>query len=350
MRHRIGVPQTLAVSTDGALWSKASSLVQKVTSTHFVNRIATRYPWSNASEHHRGRGIAQFDQTPYGYRTFGNGNKAVVTVDTETGHLVSIEIEERWSYVAPPTIRIGAEAAKARALPHVGEGLRVDLGYFTPNNGLGSITGAELLASRTSRLAYAVSSARGSALVDAQTGGILGGGLHSAVRGRQTRSVSPAPNGDPLSQKHFKAFGYGPTTKMGQIVIGARRHLVRNEGGFQSIIILGHKYPAQPWPTSATFRPVALGPKLTRPITDKGMAYRILSPVLALCGGNQMAIDSFEKIVWSPRDKSKFKNLPATRIMGRMTLSDGRTLGFYAELVTSTGQFLAWGTSDPIKP
>jgi hypothetical protein len=359
LRKSAHVPAALAIRTDGDALAAARSVLERAGYAHSSNRYTVRrHPWgAGTNDNARGKAIVRFESQPHGHRSFGKGNKAIVTLDTETGQVVSVETETRWNYVPPPSNRIGAVAANNIARPFVGEPIRTELGYFTPNDGFHSPEGDTLLRQKRARLSYCAVSANGSILIDAESGEILGGGLITSPRNPQGSEATVRARKwgqrqtqtKPSEKKRLAScFGYShvPDSRIFVYKVGGRQNYRFMDGKTSSEMLMGKNWPRQQWPNVAVFDPAKDGPTIKRPIVDRGAAIRILAPVMDAVGANQVKIDSFSVGPARRLVDKKYVGKSVADIRGTMGFEDGTDLEFVAVVIPSSGRFLYWGASE----
>lgn len=119
-------------------------------------------------------GTVIFNQEAYGYRTNGCGNGVIVQVDAVDGTIAGITVRSGWTY-KKPNIKI----SKARAVEIANATLKyktaptsIELGYGLPTWAFGKDRRRSDFACI---LMYTISWPRGFAMVDAETGEIVGG-------------------------------------------------------------------------------------------------------------------------------------------------------------------------------
>jgi len=359
LRRSKSVPPKLAIESDTAGWNRARQVLRQLDlTTAFEERSMKRYSWgSDVNENNRGKAIGWFEVRPYGFGTFGNGNKAIVTLDTQTGNLISLELETRWAYLAPPATRIGAQAANNVAQPLVGVSRRTELGYFTPNGSFDSSVGRSLLLQRKVWLAYCVTSDQGSVIVDAAGGQVLGGGRFASKRSTQKQEsnssdqlgMSPSihPKAAIEKQKLAAAFGYGhiPVAKIGSVKQGSRQVYLFSEANDTSEIVMCQSWPSEGWPEVAAFKPANDGPKLSKPITDKGSALRVLSKLVDAMDCKELRITTFNIGKGHRSGSKRHKDSILARVTGTFKTRGGKALAFSAVMIPSSGRFLYWDAS-----
>lgn len=119
-------------------------------------------------------GTVTFNQEAYGHRTNGCGNGVIVQVDAVDGTIAGITVRSGWTY-KKPNIKI----SKARAVEIANTTLKyktgptsIELGYGLPTWAFGKDRRRNDYACI---LMYTISWPRGFAMVDAETGEIVGG-------------------------------------------------------------------------------------------------------------------------------------------------------------------------------
>lgn len=358
LRKSTARPASLAIDSDASAWNAATNFLNRLgLASEFYQRSVSRYAWGvSVNENRRGKAIVRFEVRPHGFGTFGNGNKAIVTLDTQTGELVTLELETRWTYTPPPTVRIGAQAANQAAHSLVGEALRTEIGYFTPNGEFGSVTGLTMLRAHISKLSYCVTSSRGSVIVDASTGQILGGGRFAGPqtpRADRLRIRQPGriivPNASSEKAKLAAAFGYShiAPSKIGSDLRGNRRIYYFSEANETSEIWMSKPVSKVSWPEVARFKPASIGPKLARPITNKTSALPVLARVTDAMGSSDLRISSFRIGKVHPGASPRYDDVVLARAVGTLKLKGGKVLRFEAVMMPSSGRFLYWSASVP---
>jgi hypothetical protein len=352
LRNSTTTPTNLAIDSDPSAWNQATKFLNRLgLATEFYHRSVSRYTLGvNQDENRRGRTIVRFEVRPHGFGTFGNGNKAVLTLDTQTGDLVSLELETRWIYLPPPPGRIGAQAANNAARSLVGEAQRTEIGYFAPNGEFGSATGLSMLRGYVSKLSYCVTSSQGSTIVDASTGQILGGGRFAGQRAptgerpriRRLLRVGHSALSD--GAKLAAAFGYShiADSKIGSDLRGSKRIYYFTENHRTSEIWMSKIVAKSSYPEVGVFLPTADGPKLDQPITDRKSALRVLVKVLDVIGGNDLRIASFNLSKGYSAGNHLYKNRVLAKATGTLKLSTGMVLRFSAIMIPPSGRFMSW--------
>jgi hypothetical protein len=157
--------------SEGVLWARAEKLLRPLGLPSYLKRDVIR-PTPDG-----GKVTLKFYATVNGYRSYGNGNKAVITFAVKDLAVVSVEARQSWTY-GPPIKKVTEAQAIATASKVIRPKTRpvVTLGYFSPGVDMGGAEGKRLFDLRQCRLSYSVGSARGTVLVDAITGLVIGGG------------------------------------------------------------------------------------------------------------------------------------------------------------------------------
>jgi hypothetical protein len=164
-----------AIANDAAAWQMAEKALNVLGRPANLVRDAVR---ANRPASTGGRLMTvSFDTSSNALRGRGNGNRAIFTLDRSTGRIAMIEMVHYWK-IGTSSATVSEVVARNLAAGLLGEAasaLSSTLGLFEPNGGWNSAEGAALGAKFELRAAYEFRSKRGSVLVDAVTGRVIGG-------------------------------------------------------------------------------------------------------------------------------------------------------------------------------
>jgi hypothetical protein len=163
-----------ALPKPAELWARAERMLAPLRLPSYLKRDVIRYDPDQGKRNDKipRKVILKFYATVNGYPSFGNGNKAIIAFDTRDLAVISVEVNEGWTY-GPATKKVSEAAAVAAASKVIQLKAKpsVTVGYFTPSRDQGE--GRRFFDSRQCRLAYSVQWRTGSVLVDANTGEVI---------------------------------------------------------------------------------------------------------------------------------------------------------------------------------
>lgn len=178
---------------DSQIWSRCEGL-RSAIGAESVEPGRIRHPGSDRAET-RLQVIVEYEASPFGFRTNGNGNSFSVSLDRRTGQVVQFSSVSGWIYETPRVL-ISADVACELASQIRGVDRRTVQGsvlqYSVPNAEFGSTRGGFFHARRL-RLAFNVQFSDALVLIDSETGECLGGALAAAGEKKRVAQV-PRPD------------------------------------------------------------------------------------------------------------------------------------------------------------
>lgn len=171
-------------SSESAIWQEVERRIPRTTAGITFHRYRVRNDYGRADRPMRDR---QSIQARYEARAFGQstrcvGNQIEVTLDAETGKVVSYVAECGYEYIEPE-LRHSAEQAKAEAVAVLlRNGIQATVGqcrsveqWIVPNGTWGSTRGRDLSNSKRVVNGFAVNAGRNVVFIAGERGDCVGG-------------------------------------------------------------------------------------------------------------------------------------------------------------------------------